>query len=356
MSPMAILCFAAFVIAVLFSLGFLIRKDKTAITVSVAVLLAGLAAALGTAAARYGLDPLALSRPPVPFLGPLALVGLMIHRLFMQLARLDTERRRHGFVLFLLLAPAILSDVLVHVLRMQDGVPSPWRLVIPCLHVITALSVIALCAAALIRVFGLYTSETMTGLAWIVLGASGAGIVALLIGLAGMAIGYAGLYAALDGFVASAVMAGALAFFRWPDALGRFREETVRQRYTRSLLAGLDVRGLIDGMTAMVRSKGLYRDENCTLDELAKRMGLTRHQASEMLNDRMGTNYSTFINRFRIEEAKELLLSEPDLTVLAVALDVGFGNKTSFNEAFRREVGMSPKEFRKKHAQIHQER
>ena len=67
MSPMAIVCFAACVIAALYSIGFFIRKERTAISVSVAVLLAGLAAALGTEAVRYGLDPLALSRPPIPF-------------------------------------------------------------------------------------------------------------------------------------------------------------------------------------------------------------------------------------------------------------------------------------------------
>jgi AraC-like DNA-binding protein len=75
-------------------------------------------------------------------------------------------------------------------------------------------------------------------------------------------------------------------------------------------------------------------------------MGLTRHQASELLNERMGMNFTAFINGFRIEAAKKLLASRPEMTVLSVALEVGFGNKTSFNEAFKRIVGRTPREYK----------
>jgi AraC-like DNA-binding protein len=346
MQSMAALCFAGCVVSGLFSVGFFIRKDRTAASTSVAVLLLSLCASLGAGALRYQLE-----RPPVPFLTPLSLMGLMVHRLFTQIARLSTERKRHGLVILLLLLPAVIFDVLAHGFGMQEGAFPAWGPVISVLHVIVALSVIAPCAASLFHVFGFYTPRTMSGLAWVVLGISGFGLAALLTGLIGMAIGDSRMFAVIEGFASTAVIAGALAFFRWPDALGRFRDETVKRRYSKSLLSDLDVGGLIRGMEEMVLKTRIYRDESCSLEELAGRMGLSRHQVSELLNDRMGTNYSTFINGFRIHEAGELLRGRPDMTVLEIALEVGFGNKTSFNEAFRRSAGMSPTDFRKKEGQ-----
>ncbi len=80
-------------------------------------------------------------------------------------------------------------------------------------------------------------------------------------------------------------------------------------------------------------------------------MGLSRHQVSELLNDRMGVSYPSFINGFRIEEARGFLDSRPDMTVLEIAMESGFGNKTSFNDAFRRAVGMSPTEYAKRRSE-----
>ena len=67
--------------------------------------------------------------------------------------------------------------------------------------------------------------------------------------------------------------------------------------------------------------------------------------------NRHGITFTAYINRFRIGEARELIAARPELTVLAVALEVGFRNKTSFNEAFRTSTGMTPSEFKKKNRQ-----
>jgi AraC-like DNA-binding protein len=308
-----------------------------------ALLLAGVALVLGSAAWRYWLDP-EMARPPVPWLTALAWSGSMVFRLFVQVAQLETERRKRTGWPVLLAVPAVVSDILVHFVRVGTG--GGWGLLVSAAHVLVALGVMACCVAASVHVLRFFTLRTMTAPAWLILGISIVGIVSLLSGLAGLFIGKARLFAVMDGFLAVTVLLGAVLSFRWPDLIDRLHRQTVRQRYARSTLAGLDVEGLIAGMTAMMRRSAIYRRPDCDLDQLSGRMGMTRHQVSELLNDRMGVSFNHFVNGFRIEAAKDLLLSRPELTVLAIAGEVGFGNKTSFNEAFRRQLGVTPSQYR----------
>ena len=100
-------------------------------------------------------------------------------------------------------------------------------------------------------------------------------------------------------------------------------------------------------MTDLMKESRLYSNENLTLKELAVKLSLTPHQLSQLLNDKLNTNFSTYINRYRISEAKHILLQEPDRTVLSIAFDVGFNNKSSFYEAFSKFTGKSPQRYRK---------
>jgi transcriptional regulator GlxA family with amidase domain len=54
-----------------------------------------------------------------------------------------------------------------------------------------------------------------------------------------------------------------------------------------------------------------------------------------------------YLNRYRVRQAKTLLL-ESDRSVTDVALEVGFSGGSYFGEIFRRETGMSPREFRER--------
>ncbi len=55
------------------------------------------------------------------------------------------------------------------------------------------------------------------------------------------------------------------------------------------------------------------------------------------------------MNRYRVEEAKRLLLDpgKASLTILAIGFEAGFNNKGSFNQAFRKFTDRTPSEFRK---------
>lgn len=134
---------------------------------------------------------------------------------------------------------------------------------------------------------------------------------------------------------------------RFPKFLQILQTEVKKERYKKSLLAGRDVTPMMNKMVSLMEEDFLYRDENLTLKILAERLAMNPHQLSQLLNDNLNTNFSNYINRYRITEAEKILLEKPDRPVLAIAFDVGFNNKTSFYDAFSRFNGVSPHKYRK---------
>ena len=119
------------------------------------------------------------------------------------------------------------------------------------------------------------------------------------------------------------------------------RTEVKKGRYKKSLLEGRDVTPVMKQLVS------LMDDENLSLKTLADCVEMPPQQLSQLLNDRLSTNFSSFVNRYRVTEAEEILIEKPDRPVLAIAFDVGFNNKTSFYDAFSKFNGVSPHKYRK---------
>jgi len=68
---------------------------------------------------------------------------------------------------------------------------------------------------------------------------------------------------------------------------------------------------------------------------------------SELLNQTLGLHFFDFINGHRIDHARQLLLTEPSKSILDILLESGFNSKSSFNTAFKKQMGMTPSAFRK---------
>ncbi len=75
-------------------------------------------------------------------------------------------------------------------------------------------------------------------------------------------------------------------------------------------------------------------------------MGLSPNQLSYVLNHHVGQNFFDYVNGARIEEARAVLIAEPERTILDVALSVGFNSKSTFNLAFKKLTGDTPSAVR----------
>ena len=95
---------------------------------------------------------------------------------------------------------------------------------------------------------------------------------------------------------------------------------------------------------------GYYRTPGLTITTLASHLGTPEHRLRVLINQRLGhRNFSSFLNRHRIDEAKHILSDrdQVDLPVLTIAMDLGYNSLPTFNRAFKSETAETPTDFRR---------
>ncbi|WP_350289379.1 AraC family transcriptional regulator [uncultured Croceitalea sp.] len=129
------------------------------------------------------------------------------------------------------------------------------------------------------------------------------------------------------------------------------------RKHTFSLLkyqdSQLDVKtasSLIQSIKNLFKDEELFLDSGLTLDKVAEKLKVSPRNLSQALNENEEKNFSEFVNSFRIEKAKKLLVSDAysQEKIATVAYDCGFGNVTSFNLAFKAATKQTPSLYRKK--------
>jgi AraC-like DNA-binding protein len=138
---------------------------------------------------------------------------------------------------------------------------------------------------------------------------------------------------------------------RYPDFYQLVAREQKQERYKKSLIQGLSRDKIIARLRELMEEEKIYRQFDLKLDGVAAMLFITPHQLSEFINDLMGMNFASYINQYRVEEAKSILLNKPEESTLAVGFQVGFGSKQSFNTIFKQKTGMTPSGYRKSNSE-----
>ena len=94
-----------------------------------------------------------------------------------------------------------------------------------------------------------------------------------------------------------------------------------------------------------------YKDCNYSAKRLAEDLQTNTRYISAVMNVRFHTNYTSFVNKYRIEEAMSILVDKryQDLSIEDVSDMVGFANRQSFYASFYKIKGVTPKEYRLQH-------
>lgn len=91
----------------------------------------------------------------------------------------------------------------------------------------------------------------------------------------------------------------------------------------------------------------IYENPRLTLSDVSKELQVTTKTVSTIVNSGFDLNFNDFINFHRIEALKQLLKEgkHKESTLLGLAFDCGFNSKATFNRAFKKNTGVSPKEY-----------
>ena len=102
-----------------------------------------------------------------------------------------------------------------------------------------------------------------------------------------------------------------------------------------------------------MRTNELFRNPQLTIHDLARAVHSNRTYVSAAINKQYNVNFSTYVNRFRVEEAKRVLADkkyghDKEAIVDAISLS-GFQTDQTFYRVFKEMTGTTPLLFRQKH-------
>jgi len=125
------------------------------------------------------------------------------------------------------------------------------------------------------------------------------------------------------------------------------RDATYRQLVSPALMDELKEK-ILD----LVVMQKKYKDKNYSAKKLATDLGTNTRYVSAVVNVRFHMNYTSFVNKYRIEEAMSILTDKryQDLRIEEVSDMVGFANRQSFYASFYKLMGITPREYRQQHS------
>jgi AraC-like DNA-binding protein len=133
--------------------------------------------------------------------------------------------------------------------------------------------------------------------------------------------------------------------------LGLKKPELLRNlpKYQTSALTSTEKERYKKRLLDLMEREKLYMNSDLALTDLARALELNPLYVSQIINEMMRQNFSDFVNKYRIDHSKQMLVQpKQELNMFGIALESGFNSKSAFNRAFKKHTGLTPKEFRKK--------
>ena len=118
-----------------------------------------------------------------------------------------------------------------------------------------------------------------------------------------------------------------------------------KEKYADKKIPSAEANELLANIQLLMNEEKIFADSTINLAKLAKKLNVSPHLLSQLLNDNLQKNFSQFINEYRIDEAKEMLLKDQHLKIQAVAENCGFNSNSTFYAAFKKITGTTPAEF-----------
>lgn len=97
-----------------------------------------------------------------------------------------------------------------------------------------------------------------------------------------------------------------------------------------------------------------FKDKDYSAKRLASDLGTNTRYVSAVVNMKFHMNYSSFVNKFRIEEAMAMLVDKryQKLKMEEISEMVGFANRQSFYAAFYKVNGITPRKYKLQHLPV----
>lgn len=90
-----------------------------------------------------------------------------------------------------------------------------------------------------------------------------------------------------------------------------------------------------------------FLNAGLNMSMLSEYLGIPKHHLTEVLNSEIGKNFFSFVNEYRIEAVKKLLVDKGDIySIEYIGFECGFNSKSSFFTVFKKITGQTPMQYR----------
>lgn len=137
-------------------------------------------------------------------------------------------------------------------------------------------------------------------------------------------------------------------FWKYPEIMREEKSSATTPDYSPDLVGKLN---------ALMLETKPFKKADLTVSDLAELLGTRSHILSRVINDHFEKNFRDFVNTYRIEEFIQLANRKEykHYTFLALAQEVGFNSKSTFNLAFKKLMNQSPREYFKSRGVVDEE-
>lgn len=104
-------------------------------------------------------------------------------------------------------------------------------------------------------------------------------------------------------------------------------------------------------MISFFEEDKLYKDSKLSRNDIAEKLGISVGYFSQIIGTVSDKKFADYLNFYRVEEVKEMLLNDDfkNYNLLAIGLEAGFNSKSAFYNGFKKETGCTPTEYKKLH-------
>ena len=124
--------------------------------------------------------------------------------------------------------------------------------------------------------------------------------------------------------------------------------QDIPEKYNAKKIKDYEANSLVAQLNEVMVQNQFHKNTNIKLKDIAQKLDISPHKLSQLLNDNLGKSFSIFINEYRIEEAKKLLKENNQYTLEAIGFESGFSSKSTFYATFKKIIGETPSEFKKR--------
>jgi len=121
-----------------------------------------------------------------------------------------------------------------------------------------------------------------------------------------------------------------------------------KSKYSDSQIHAVDRSRLLKKILDYFERDRPFLDSEFNLNRLSAELNMPSRYISQLLNQEYGCSFRKLVNKYRIEEAKLLIDKNGEHNLYQIALDAGYNSKSTFNAAFKKYTGITPKEYKKR--------